>query len=57
MAGGCIGQHPALNEMYKDDGQSDKDAANSAEDAMVAVMFYKGADPTRHRELLRDLHN
>ena len=57
MAGGHIGQHSALIKMYKDDGQSDKDAANSAEDPMAAVMFLKGANPTRHGELLKDLHN
>ena len=43
--------------MYKDDGQSYKDAANCADDAMAAVMFLKGADPSRHGQLLRDLHN
>ena len=57
VAGGHIGQHPALMKMYKDDGHSDKDTANSAEDAMAAVMFLKGADTTRHGELLRDFHN
>ena len=56
MARGYIGQHPALIKMYKDDEQSDKHAANSAEDAIVAVMFLKGADHFRHGELLRDLH-
>ena len=56
-ARGHIGQQPALIKMYNDDGQSDKDAANSAEYAMAAIIFLKGADPTRHGELLRDLHN
>ena len=48
-AGGCIGQHPALIKVYKDDGKSDNDAANSVKEAMAAVIFLKGADLTRWR--------
>ena len=56
-AGGHVGQHPALIKVYKNDGQSDNDVTNSVEEAMAVVMFLKGADPIRHGELLRDLHN